>query len=119
MLSLNKKFFAMTLGLLLMFAAAMPASAQWRNREWRDRGLSNKEKAAIIGGGAAAGVALGALLGGKKGAIIGGIVGAGGGTGYVVLKDRNDRDRDGYYGRGDYRYRNGYRSYRRDRDRRW
>ncbi|HYP29350.1 MAG TPA: hypothetical protein VE262_21745 [Blastocatellia bacterium] len=118
MLSLNKKFFAMTLGLLLMFAAAMPASAQWRNREWRDRGLSKKEKAAIIGGGAAAGVALGALLGGKKGAIIGGVLGAGGGTGYVVLKDRNDdRDRDGYYGRGNYRYRDGYRSSRRDR--RW
>ena len=114
MLSLNKKFFAMTLGLLLMFAAAMPADAQW----WRDRdrGLSNKKKALIIGGGAAAGAALGAVLGGKKGAVIGGVLGAGGGTGYVVLKDRRDRDRyEGFYGRDNYRYRDGYRYSRRYR----
>lgn len=111
MLSLNKKFYVMTLSLVLLFAAAMPANAQWRGR---DRDMSNKKKALIIGGGAAAGAALGALLGGKKGAIIGGVVGAGGGTGYVVLKDRRDRDRDrfGYYGRNDRRFRDNYRSYR-------
>jgi osmotically inducible lipoprotein OsmB len=113
MLSLNKKFCAMTLGLILMFAAAMPVSAQWG---YRDRGMSNKKKALIIGGGAAAGAALGAVLGGKKGAVIGGVLGAGGGTGYVVLKERRDRDRYGYYdGRDDYRYRDGYRYSRRYR----
>jgi hypothetical protein len=115
----SKKICAGVLSLAFIFAVTSQANAQrWR----RDRDLSTGQKAAIIGGGAAAGVALGALLGGKKGALIGGVVGGGAGTGYVVLRDRNDdRDRfgrrfgvrgDRYYSSGD-RY---YSSYR-DRDR--
>ncbi|HKS43046.1 MAG TPA: hypothetical protein VJX74_20705 [Blastocatellia bacterium] len=101
MLAINKKLSALTLGLVIMFAAVVPANAQrWRNR---DR-LSTGQKAAIIGGGAAAGALLGGLLGGKKGAVIGGLLGGGGGTGVVIYKDRRDNDR--YYG-----YRN-YRGYR-------
>lgn len=99
MLAINKKLCALTLGLFIMFAAVVPANAQrWRNR---DR-LSTGEKAAIIGGGAAAGALVGGLIGGKKGAIIGGLLGGGGGTGVVIYKDRQD---DRYRGYRDYRYR--------------
>ena len=43
-----------------------------------------KKDAAIIGGGAAIGTAIGAIAGGKKGAAIGAIAGGGGSTGYVL-----------------------------------
>jgi hypothetical protein len=43
-----------------------------------------KKDAAIIGGGAAIGTAIGALTGGKRGAAIGAIAGGGGSTGYVL-----------------------------------
>jgi hypothetical protein len=43
-----------------------------------------KKDAAIIGGGAAIGTAIGAITGGKKGAAIGAIAGGGGSTGYVL-----------------------------------
>jgi hypothetical protein len=43
-----------------------------------------KKDAAIIGGGAGIGTAIGALTGGKKGAAIGAIVGGGSGSGYVL-----------------------------------
>jgi hypothetical protein len=118
MLTLSKKLCAATLGLALLFAATTSANAQSR---FGGR-LSTKEKVAAIGGGAAAGALLGGLLGGKKGAVIGGLLGAGGGTGYVYYKGRQDENRYGRY----YGYR-GYRDYRayddnrrydyRDRDR--
>jgi hypothetical protein len=102
MLAIHKKLGVLTLGLLIMFAAVVPANAQrWRGR---DR-LSTGQKAAIIGGGAAAGALLGGLLGGKKGAVIGGVLGGGGGTGYVVYRNRRDNDRYcGYRDYRDYRY---------------
>jgi hypothetical protein len=112
----NKKVWAMALGLVIMFAAVTPADAQFRRWRDRDRGrLSTGEKAAIIGGGAAAGAVLGGLLGGKKGAIIGGVIGGGGGTGYVVLRDRRDRDR----WEDEYRWRRDRRFFDRRFDRRW
>ncbi|MCI0485465.1 MAG: hypothetical protein L0229_02580 [Blastocatellia bacterium] len=91
MISINKKLLVATMGLLLMLATAMPASADHRRRG-RSSGTSTKEKVAYIGGGAAAGAIIGGLLGGKKGALIGGAIGAGAGTGTVLIKDRRDDD---------------------------
>jgi hypothetical protein len=98
MLAIRNKLSAAILGLALLFAATTPASAQsYGNR------LSGGEKAAIIGGSAAAGALIGGLLGGKKGAVIGGLVGAGGGTAYSLSRGNDDRYRR--YDRGrDYRY---------------
>lgn len=126
MLTMRKKLYAAILGLALLFAATTTTNAQsWRYRD-RDR-FSKGEKAAVIGGSAAAGAVLGGLLGGKKGAILGGILGAGGGTGYVVLKDRYDDDDRDWRNRG--RYYRGNRFFERNRrfdnnrwdrwDRRW
>jgi hypothetical protein len=107
----SKTICAATLGLVLLFAASMPANAQFRGR-LGDRGMSNGKKAAVIGGSAAAGALIGGLLGGKKGAVIGGLLGAGGGTGYVYYKGRDDDRYRRYYGSRDYRdYRN-YSDYR-------
>ena len=119
MLSLNKRVFAGLLSLALLFAIVSPASAQWRRR---DRGLSTGQKAGIIAGGTAAGALLGGLMGGKKGAVIGGLLGAGGGTGVVVYKNRQEaerwdryRDERRYYGTRDWRYR--YNDYNRSYNR--
>ena len=92
MFTLSKKLWAATLGLMLLFAATNTANAQ----SFGDR-LSTKEKAAYIGGGAAAGALIGGLLGGTKGAVVGGLLGAGGGTGYVYYKGRQEQDRYGRY----------------------
>ena len=48
----------------------------------RTTGRSTAERAAIIGGGAAAGAAIGGLAGGGKGAAIGAITGGAGGYVY-------------------------------------
>jgi hypothetical protein len=95
MLAIRNKWTAAILGLAMLFAATTTADAQsYRNR------LSGGEKAAIIGGSAAAGALIGGLLGGKKGAIIGGVVGAGGGTAYSLSRnDDDDRYRRNYRGR--------------------
>ena len=98
MAKMNKTICALLLGFAILIGTTAPANAQ----SYRDR-LSNKEKAAVIGGGAAAGAVIGGLLGGKKGAIIGGLIGAGGGTGYVALKGRDDDRYRRYYGRRDFR----------------
>lgn len=92
MSTISRKLGAAVLSMAFIFAMAGTASAEHRYRS-RDRDLSNGKKAAIIGGGAAAGAVIGALVGGKKGALIGGLIGGGAGTGYVVIKDRDD-DRD-------------------------
>lgn len=99
MISINKKFSVAILSLVIMLAAVSSASAQsWRR--YRDNGTSKREKAAWIGGGAAAGAVIGGLLNGKKGAIIGGLLGAGAGTATTIIKDRNDdNDRYGRYNR--------------------
>lgn len=96
--TMSKTICAAIVGLALLFGATTSANAQ----SFRGR-MSNKEKAAVIGGGAAAGALIGGLLGGKKGAIIGGLLGAGGGTGYVVYKGREDDRYRGYYRGRDYR----------------
>lgn len=103
MLTINKRVCAVVLGLMIMFAAVVPANAQSRFR-FRDRGLSTKEKVGIVAGGAVAGAVIGGLLGGKKGAVLGGVVGGGAGGGYVYYKHRQEEDRwnDRY---GYYRYR--------------
>jgi hypothetical protein len=110
--TITKKLCAATLGLVMLFAVAASANAQ----SFGGR-MSTKEKAAYIGGGAAAGALLGGLLGGKKGAVIGGLVGAGGGAGVVYYKGRDDYRYGRYY---DDRYYRNYRSndYRRFDDRR-
>src|SRR5437867_6493110 len=100
MITLTSKLSAATLGLVLLLSVASTTNAQSRF----GGSLSTKEKAAYIGGGAAAGALIGGLLGGKKGAVIGGLLGAGGGTGYVYYKGRREEER---YGRYD-----GYRNYR-------
>ena len=97
MFTKSKTICAATLGLVLLFAATMPANAQYFGR------MSNKEKAAVIGGSAAAGAVIGGLLGGKKGAVIGGLLGAGGGTGYVYYKGRDDDRYRRYYSERDWR----------------
>ena len=109
MLATRNKLSAAILGLALLFAATAPANAQsFGNR------LSGGEKAAIIGGSAAAGAVIGGLLGGKKGAIIGGLVGAGGGTAYSLSRRADDRYRRYYRGRY-YRDYNDNRFFARDR----
>ena len=54
--------------------------------------LHTREKGALIGGGAGAGV--GALVGGWPGAAIGGAVGAGGGALIGDQMEKRDRDED-------------------------
>jgi hypothetical protein len=53
-------------------------------------GTSKGKDAAIIGGGAGVGTAIGAIAGGKKGAAIGAIVGGGGGTAAVLATKGKD-----------------------------
>jgi hypothetical protein len=113
MFTLSKKICAAALGLALLFAVTTSANAQ----SFGGR-MSTGEKAAYIGGGAAAGAIIGGLLGGKKGAIIGGLLGAGGGTGYVYYKGRDDDRYRRYYGVRDYRYQRSY-DWRFDTDRRF
>jgi hypothetical protein len=119
MFNMSKKISAAILGLFILFAAAMPADAQYRNRGR----LSGGEKAAAIGGSAAAGALIGGLLGGKKGAVIGGLVGAGGGTGYVLYRGRDDdryrRNYRGRYNSNDWRFDNNRRFYNWRSDRNW
>lgn len=108
MFTITKSICAATLGLVLLFGAAASTSAQ----SFGGR-LSNKEKAAYIGGGAAAGALIGGLVGGKKGAIIGGLLGAGGGAGYVYTKGRDDDRYGRYYGNRDWRDHRGFNHNRR------
>jgi hypothetical protein len=93
MLAINKKLCAVALSLVLMFAAAVPASAQ----SSFGGSMSTKSKVKYIGGGAAAGAIIGGLLKGKKGAIIGGLLGGGAGAGYVYIKGKREEDRYGRF----------------------
>ena len=100
MVSINKKFSVAILSMVILFGAISSANAQGWRRWNRDNGTSKKEKAAWIGGGAAAG------------AVVGGLLGAGAGTATAVIKDRNDDDRYERYGRRNYvrnnRFNDGY-----------
>jgi hypothetical protein len=115
MISINKKFSVAILSLVILLATISSANAQGWRRWNRDNGTSKKEKAAWIGGGAAAGAVVGGLLNGKTGAIVGGLLGAGAGTATAIIKDRNDDDRYERYGNRRYYsnrnngYYNGYR----------
>jgi uncharacterized membrane protein YebE (DUF533 family) len=95
MLAINKKFCVVALSLVLMFAAAMPASASAQSSFGGS--MSTKSKIKYIGGGAAAGAIIGGLLSGKKGAVIGGLLGGGAGAGYVYIKGKREEDRYGRY----------------------
>jgi hypothetical protein len=93
MTGITKKLCGAVLALALLCASGIPiASAQSFGY-----GVSGRDKAAAIGGGAAAGAVVGALLGGRRGAVIGGLLGAGGGSAYVYAKGRENQDRYGYY----------------------
>jgi hypothetical protein len=61
---------------------------------------SNRDKAIIIGGGAAAGAVAGGIAGGKTGAVIG--AAAGGAGGYILHKKTENKYPE--YGYRDYRY---------------
>ena len=103
MLTISKKICAAIFGLALLFATTASANAQ----SFGGR-MSTKEKAAYIGGGAVAGALIGGLLGGKRGAVIGGLLGAGGGTGYVYYKGKEDDRYGRYYDTREYRDSRGY-----------
>jgi hypothetical protein len=93
MSSRNKKVFGLVLLFAFIFALSTESNAQsWRRWRDRDRDFSGGQRAAIIGGSAAAGALIGGLLGGGKGAVIGGAIGAGGGTGAVIIHDRSNND---------------------------
>ena len=76
------------LAVFVCLAVASDGFAQRPRYRYRSHHHSVK-KGAIIGG--VAGAVGGALIGGKKGAVIGGAAGAG--TGYLVQRHRNKRNR--------------------------
>jgi hypothetical protein len=80
--SLATKMVITAVSLTLLTPFLGEALSQERARNW-------KREALIIGGGAAAGTAIGAMAGGKKGAAAGAIAGGLGGTVYTIV----DRDR--------------------------
>lgn len=93
MIKINRKLGSLVLSLALLFAIAIPASAQSRF----GGSMSTRKKVGIIGGGAAAGALIGGMLKGKKGAVIGGMLGAGAGAGYVYVEGKREEDRYGEY----------------------
>ena len=88
----------LTIVLLIGAVGNLNVNAQRRSRGNYHRIHHSRTKGALIG--ATAGVLGGALIGGKKGALIG--AGAGAGTGYLIQRHRNNRER---------RYRRYYRRY--------
>jgi len=83
--------------LLMGTFGSFNANAQRRSRGFYRGSHHSRAKGALIG--AAAGLTGGALIGGKRDALIG--AGAGAGTGYLIQRHRNNRDRRyrGYYRR--------------------
>ena len=79
----------LTVVLLIGAFGTFNVNAQRRSRGYHRGAHHSRAKGALIGG--AVGLIGGALLGGKRGALIG--AGAGAGTGYLIQRHRNNRDR--------------------------
>jgi osmotically inducible lipoprotein OsmB len=96
----NNRALAALLAVVLLMGTfgAFDVNAQRYSRRYYDTGHHSRTKGALIG--AAAGLIGGAVIGGKRGALIG--AGAGAGTGYLIQRHRNNRNR---------RYRSYYRRY--------
>ena len=94
----NNRVLAALLAVVFLMGTfgAFNVNAQRRYRGYDRGGHHSRTKGALIG--AAAGLIGRGLIGGKRGALIG--AGAGAGTGYLIQRHRNNRDR-------------GYRYYRR------
>jgi outer membrane lipoprotein SlyB len=80
----------LTIVVLIGTLGSFNLNAQRRSRNYQRGPHHSRAKGALIG--AAAGVLGGALIGGKKGAVIGGTAGAG--TGYLIQRHRNNRQRN-------------------------
>lgn len=95
----NKRALASLLSVVLLVGAfgTFNVNAQRYSRRNDRGGHHSRAKGALIG--AAAGLLGGALIGGRRGALIG--AGAGAGTGYLIQRHRNNRNRRyrGYYRR--------------------
>jgi osmotically inducible lipoprotein OsmB len=87
----NRQAFAAVLTIMLLIGTfgAFNVDAQRRARGYYRGTHHSRTKGALIGGGV--GLIGGALIGGKRGALIG--TGAGAGTGYLIQRHRNNRDR--------------------------
>jgi outer membrane lipoprotein SlyB len=96
----NNRALAALLAVVLLMSTfgALNVNAQRYSRRYYGRGHHSRTTGALVG--AAAGLIGGALIGGKRGALIG--TGAGAGTGYLIQRHRNQRNR---------RYRSYYRRY--------
>jgi len=102
-----KKLLATILSLILLAAIAVPAAAQTRYRQRRDRATLSRQydyerrndrsfwekhrDKITTAGGALGGAILGGLIGGKKGAVIGAIAGGGGAAVYTYKIRNKDR----------------------------
>jgi hypothetical protein len=87
----NKRALAALLTVVLLMGtfATFNVNAQRRSRGYYRGTHHSRAKGALIGAGV--GLLGGALIGGKRGALIG--AGAGAGTGYLVQRHRNNRNR--------------------------
>jgi hypothetical protein len=79
----------LTVVLLMGTFGAFSVNAQRYSRRNYGGGHYSRTEGALIG--AAAGLIGGAVIGGKRGALIG--AGAGAGTGYLIQRHRNNRNR--------------------------
>lgn len=90
----NKRALAALLAVVLLMGtfATFNVDAQRRFRGYYRGTHHSRAKGALVGG--AVGLIGGALIGGRRGAVIG--TGLGAGSGYLVQRHRNIRDRRGY-----------------------
>jgi osmotically inducible lipoprotein OsmB len=79
----------LTVVLLMGTFATFNVNAQRRSRGYYRGSHHSRAKGALIGG--AVGLIGGALIGGKRGALVG--TGVGAGSGYLIQRQRNNRDR--------------------------